>query len=155
MSKLAEQARDAAREKVERLTRSPKGDVDASGWREPLGEQGMAPGVQTGPRPISRRQFRRGGKVHGMVAAKHAGRKPRAAGGMTADEYQNRNLKEANESRRGTEARWRHEDTAAVAHAPSAKAVEWTLSPVVAIGSQGRSSIPTALAGGRDAPRDA
>ena len=30
MSKLAEQARDAAREKVERLTRSPKGDVDAS-----------------------------------------------------------------------------------------------------------------------------
>lgn len=100
MSKLAEQARDAAREKVERLTRTPKGDVDASGWREPVGEQGLQSGVQTGPRPVSRRQFRRGGKVHG-TATKNAGRKPRASGGMTAKEYLNRDVKSANESREG------------------------------------------------------
>lgn len=100
MSALAEQARDKAREKVERLTRAPKGDVDASGWREPLGEQGMAPGLQTGPRPISRRQFRSGGMVHGG-RFEHAGRKPRAAGGMTATEYVNRDIKDANQARVG------------------------------------------------------
>jgi len=100
MSELAITARAKAREKVERLTRTPKGDVDASGWREPLGEQGMAPGLQTGPRPVSRRQFRAGGKVHGG-RFEHAGRKPRASGGMTANEYQNRDMKEANESREG------------------------------------------------------
>lgn len=98
MSALAVQARAKAKEKVERLTRSNTGKIDASGWKEPLGE--MA-GVQTGPRPISRRQFRRGGKVHGEYAAMHAGRKPRASGGMTADGYINRNVKEANESREG------------------------------------------------------
>lgn len=148
MSALAVQARAKAKEKVERLTRSNTGKIDASGWKEPLGE--MA-GVQTGPRPISRRQFRRGGKVHGEHASMHAGRKPRASGGggwkagtkgyedhaanqkihvpntrsttkqytetssptmaaarkerasggMTADGYINRNVKEANESREG------------------------------------------------------
>jgi hypothetical protein len=98
MSALAEQARSKAKEKVERLTRSNTGKVDASGWREPLGEKAN---VQTGPRPVSRRQFRRGGKVHGEHGAMHAGRKPRASGGMTANEYLNRNVKTANESRDG------------------------------------------------------
>jgi hypothetical protein len=92
MSELAINARAKAREKVERLTRTPKGDIDASGWREPLGEQDRAPGLQTGPRPVSRRQFRAGGTVHGGKFA-HAGRKPRASGGMTANEFQNRNMK--------------------------------------------------------------
>jgi hypothetical protein len=101
MSELAIAARAKAREKVERLTRATKGNVDASGWREPLGEQDMAPGLQTGPRPVSPRQFRRGGKVHGEVAKFHAGRKPRSSGGMTADEFLNRNVKEANEKREG------------------------------------------------------
>ena len=81
MSEAAINARAKAREKVERLTRTPKGDVDASGWREPLGEQGLQSGVQTGPRPVSRRQFKRGGKVAGEKAKMHAGRKPRASGG--------------------------------------------------------------------------
>ena len=97
MSALAEQARSKAREKVERLTRKTAGPVDASGWREPLGEKSN---VQTGPRPVSRRQFRAGGKVQGGKFA-HAGRKPRASGGMTANEYLNRNVKSANESRDG------------------------------------------------------
>jgi hypothetical protein len=100
MSEMAITARAKAREKVERLTRTPKGDVDASGWREPLGEQGMAPGLQTGPRPVSPRQFRRGGAVDGGKFA-HVGRKPRASGGMTANDYINRNVKSANEEREG------------------------------------------------------
>jgi hypothetical protein len=121
MSEMAIAARAKAREKVERLTRTPKGDVDASGWREPLGEQGRQSGLQTGPRPISPRQFRRGGKVHGGKFA-HAGRKPRASGGgaskepassmtgdrrdrasggMTVDDYMNRDMKDANMSREG------------------------------------------------------
>jgi hypothetical protein len=98
MAELAEQLRGKAREKAERLTRTPKGNVDASGWREPLGEYGD---VQTGMRPLSRRQFRRGGKVEGE-AKHHMGRKPRASGGMTAGEYLNRDVKTANESRVGT-----------------------------------------------------
>ena len=73
MSALAEQGRARNREKVERLTRSSTGRVDASGWKEPLGEHGD---VQTGMRPISRRQFRRGGKVEGE-SKHHMGRKPR------------------------------------------------------------------------------
>jgi hypothetical protein len=103
MSKLSEQARDAAREKVDRLTRTPKGDVDASGWREPLGEQGMQPGLQTGPRPVSRRQFRRGGKVPGLAAAVHHGRKPRSSGGVTKTDggLINTDVKECNEAREG------------------------------------------------------
>jgi hypothetical protein len=103
MSKLSEQARDAAREKADRLTRTPKGDVDASGWREPLGEQGMQPGLQTGPRPVSRRQFRRGGKVPGVAAAAHPGRKPRASGGLTNTDggLINTDVKSLNESRGG------------------------------------------------------
>lgn len=98
MSTLSEQSRDAAREKAARLTRTPKGDVDASGWREPLGEQGRAPGVQTGPRPVSRRQFKAGGKV-----SMHAGRKPRAKGGTTKTDggLINTDVKEMNEAREG------------------------------------------------------
>src|SRR5579864_9550829 len=99
MSDLAKKARASAEDKAERLTRTPKGNVDASGWREPLGMDG---GVQTGPRPVSRRAFRAGGKVTGSKAIMHAGRKPRATGGMTANDYMNRNMKTANESREGT-----------------------------------------------------
>jgi hypothetical protein len=63
----------------------------------------MDAGIQTGPRPISRRQFRRGGKVAGEAGPKRADRKPRASGGraLTADSLINRNVKEANEERDG------------------------------------------------------
>jgi hypothetical protein len=99
MSELAIAARAKAREKVERLTRSSNGTVDASGWKEPLG---MQADVQTGPRVLSRRQFRRGGKVGGEDAKPHVGRKPRASGGMTSTEFINRDVKAANESRAGS-----------------------------------------------------
>src|SRR5882762_5476881 len=102
MSVASEQARDAAKSKVERLTKSdPHARVDASGYA-PDGP--MDAGVQTGPRPISRRQFRRGGQVEGAKAIARADRKPRASGGraMTADSYINRDVKEANKERDGT-----------------------------------------------------
>jgi hypothetical protein len=98
MSDLSKKARELAEDKAERLTRTPKGDIDASGWREPLGEKG---GIQTGPRPVSRPAFRKGGKVTGAKAIMHAGRKPRASGGMTANAFMNRDMKSANEERDG------------------------------------------------------
>jgi hypothetical protein len=100
MSALSEKARSAALDKVERLTRQSPGKVDASGWREPLGEDGD---VQTGMRVLSRRAFKRGGKVHGESASARADRKPRKSGGaLTADSLINRNVKTANEERDGT-----------------------------------------------------
>jgi hypothetical protein len=100
MSILSEQARSKAKDKVERLTRTPKGNVDASGWREPLGEDGD---IQTGMRVLSRKNYARGGKIEGARAATHAGRKPRKSGGsaLTADSYMNRDMKEANQEREG------------------------------------------------------
>jgi hypothetical protein len=102
MSEMSVTARSKAKEKAERLTRSNTGSIDASGWREPLGENGM---VQTGPRPVSRRQFKRGGKVEGSKGIVHAGRKPRKAGGSTTKTdggLINTNVKEENEARVGT-----------------------------------------------------
>jgi hypothetical protein len=100
MSAMSEKARSKALDKVERLTRTGPNKIDASGWREPLGENA---GVKTGLRPISRRQFKKGGKVMGEKSAMHAGRKPRAKGGaLTADSLVNRDVKEANQKRDGT-----------------------------------------------------
>lgn len=102
MSTVSEKAREAAKSKVERLMKSdPHARVDASGYSP---EGPMDAGVQTGPRPISRRQFRRGGQVEGAKAIARADRKPRASGGrtLTADSYINRDVKAANEEREGT-----------------------------------------------------
>lgn len=102
MSTASEQARDAAKSKVERLMKSdPHARVDASNY-SPDGP--MDGDVQTGPRPISRRQFRGGGQVEGEKSAARADRKPRASGGrtLTADSFINRDVKEANKDRDGT-----------------------------------------------------
>lgn len=81
----------------------PTQKVDASSWSPP---EAMEPGVKTGMRPISARQFKRGGKVAHMEGAKahhHAGRKARKSGGaaLSANSLVNRNVKEANEEREG------------------------------------------------------
>jgi hypothetical protein len=100
MSALSEKARSKAKSKAERLTSSNSGSVDASGWREPTDEKGE---VQTGMRVLSRRQFKRGGKVAGDAAAARADRKPRKSGGsLTAESLINRNVKSANEDRDGS-----------------------------------------------------
>jgi len=99
MSEMSERARARAKAKAERLVKPNSGAIDASGWREPLGELGE---VQTGPRPVSRQTFRRGGKVDGAKGAMRADRRPRKAGGsLTADSLINRDVKEANEKRVG------------------------------------------------------
>jgi hypothetical protein len=101
MSDLSKQARQKAEDKVERLTRSSNGKVDASGWTEPLGEMGS---VKTGPRPVSPRAYKRGGKVRGEPAKMHAGRKPRKSGGRSQIDggLVNTDVKVENESRAGS-----------------------------------------------------
>lgn len=100
MSEMSERARAKAKAKVSRLTTDPHQKVDASSWEPP---EPMHPEVKTGMRPVSRRQFKRGGKVGSEKAAMHAGRKPRKSGGyaLTADSFVNRDVKEANKERDG------------------------------------------------------
>lgn len=99
MSEMSVKARDAAKRKVERLTTDPHQKVDASSWTPPEPENAD---VQTGPRPISKRQYKRGGKVHGEHEKMRADRKPRKSGGRAwVDDYVNRDVKEANEERPG------------------------------------------------------
>jgi len=79
MSELAKRARAAMKAKAGRLTGSdPSKPVDASGYRPP---GAMNANLQTGPTPVSRRQFRAGGKVEGEKPKMHAGRRPRKSGG--------------------------------------------------------------------------
>lgn len=98
MSKLSEESRAKLKSKAERMVRGdPKTPVDASGYTP----EGMLDGdVQTGMRPVSRRQYRNGGGVAGSEVS-HAGRKARKSGG-SANEYINRDAKSANDERAGT-----------------------------------------------------
>ena len=100
MSEMSKKARAALREKAKRLSTEKDVKTDSSNWTpaEPLNAE-----VKTGMRPISRRAFKKGGKVTGEPSVKHAGRKARKSGGkaITADSLINRNQKEANESREG------------------------------------------------------
>ena len=104
MSEASKAARKAMHEKIARITRAdPKQVVDASGYTPP---DALDADVKTGMRPITQRQFKRGGKaknvgeVHGEHAKHHGGRKPRKAGGR-AVEMMNRNEHEANKDRDG------------------------------------------------------
>jgi len=102
MSEMAKKARAAMKDKAKRLgTTDPHQKVDASSWTppEPLDTE-----VKTGLRPISRRAYKKGGKVEGQAAKMHAGRKPRKNGGEAtayANAKINRNVKDANELREG------------------------------------------------------
>jgi hypothetical protein len=94
MSELAKQARSAARDKVRRMIAPNRGDIDASGWREPTDYHGD---VKTGMRPVSRGAYKSGGKVEGEATATRADRSPR---GLVND-YVNRDDKAANQERPG------------------------------------------------------
>lgn len=101
MSETSEKARSAAKSKAERITRAdPNQRVDASGYKP---DRALNGDVVTGMRPISRRQFKRGGSVEGSKGVIRADRKPRANGGktLTADSFLNRDVKEANKERGG------------------------------------------------------
>jgi hypothetical protein len=112
MSELAKTSRQAMRDKAKRLT-SVKGEphekVDSSSWTPP--DMELA-GVKTGARPISKRQYKTGGKVHGVDAKKRGDRMARKSGGkveskdrskryLTPDNLINRDVRMANEEREG------------------------------------------------------
>lgn len=88
MSQTAKSARDAMKAKAKRLASAdPHTKVDSSTWSpaEPLNAD-----IKTGMRPLSRRAFKKGGKVIGNAEgekAKHrSDRAPRASGGKL-DKY--------------------------------------------------------------------
>ncbi len=98
MSELAKDARAKMKAKAERLaTADPHQKVDASSWTP---GEAMDADVKTGMRPVSRRQFKRGGKVEGEGAKHRADRAPRKKGGVV-NAFVNRNDREANEEREG------------------------------------------------------
>lgn len=108
MSEMAKKARAALRNKARKLAGEATGKVDASSFTpsEPLNAD-----VKTGMRPVSKRAFKKGGKVQGTVSKKRADRVQRKAGGKVQSEMaeardianakMNRNLKDANQLREG------------------------------------------------------
>ena len=101
MSEMAKAARAAMKKKAEGMTKAdPHQKVDSSTWTPP---EALNADVQTGMRPISRRAFKKGGKVVGEMSPARADRAPRKSGGkaITATSLINRNVKEANEEREG------------------------------------------------------
>jgi hypothetical protein len=106
MDMIRKSSRKAAMEKAKRLSGGdPREKVDSSTFTPP---DFMNPEVKTGLRPISKRAFKRGGKVahlEGTKAHQHAGKKPRQHGGkaLSADTLVNRSVKEANKSREGAD----------------------------------------------------
>jgi len=102
MSEAAKAARAAMKKKAHRMggKGEPHEKVDASSWSPP---EMLNSGAKTGMRPVSARQYKSGGKVHGEDCGANMGRKPRKSGGraLTANSMINRNQKEANEDRAG------------------------------------------------------
>lgn len=103
MSEMAKKARAALAAKAKKLTTPKHERVDASTWTE---AEPLNAGVKTGLRPISKNQFKKGGKVMGDSGEKRADRKARKSGGRLlatemANAKINRNVKEANELRPG------------------------------------------------------
>jgi hypothetical protein len=100
------QAKAAMNKKISRMITPDKAKVDSSDWTAP---EPLNADVKTGMRPISRRQFKRGGKVkaddkvEGKMCGGRADRKKRQSGGkaLTADSWINRDMKEANKERDG------------------------------------------------------
>jgi hypothetical protein len=104
MSDMAKKARAALKAKAQRLGKDrPLERVDSADWTPP---EMLNADVKTGMRPLSRRAFKKGGKVMGDCNAPRADRKPRKAGGKAeatewANAKVNRNVKDANEEREG------------------------------------------------------
>ena len=102
------QAKAGMNDKISRMTAPLQGPVDASGCTvyDPLDAD-----VKTGMRPVSRRAYKKGGKVDAKVEGKMCGgradRKARKDGGkaMTPNNMINRDVKEANEQRDGIKHR--------------------------------------------------
>jgi len=99
MSELSKKARAAMKSKAQRLgANSAAGKVDASTFTP---AEDLDAGVKTGMRPLTKRAFKKGGKVEGNKAPARADRKARKSGGRIGNEIVNRNAKSANEEREG------------------------------------------------------
>lgn len=102
MSEMSRNARRAMRAKIHRITQATSGKVDASDYGP---EEVLDAGVKTGMRPVSRRAFKKGGKVvavEGKSAPQNAGKKSRGGSKpLSIDALVNRNVKDANEAREG------------------------------------------------------
>ena len=108
MYEMAKKAREAMKSKARKMAGEKDQKVDSSDWSpsEPLNTE-----AKTGMRPISRRAFKKGGKVMGASTPVNLGRKARKSGGKVesekaeAAEYAkaktNRDVKAANEERPG------------------------------------------------------
>ena len=108
MNDMAKKAREAMKSKARKMAGEKDQKVDSSDWSpsEPMNAQ-----APTGMRPISRRAYKKGGKVEGALAPANLGRKARKSGGKVesekaeAAEYAkakiNRDVKAANEERPG------------------------------------------------------
>ena len=82
MSDVAKKARAAMKAKAQRLGADrPLEKVDSSTFTPP---ELLNADVKTGMRPISRRAFKKGGKVMGDCAPTRADRAPRKSGGKAA-----------------------------------------------------------------------
>lgn len=109
MYEMAKKAREAMKGKARKLAAGSSKKVDSSDWTPP---EPLNADVKTGMRPISRRAYKKGGKVEGEACGPmHMGRKARKSGGKVesekaeAAEYAkaktNRDVKAANEERPG------------------------------------------------------
>ena len=108
MSSMAKAARAAMKAKASRMggKGDPKAKVDASTWTPP---EMMNTEAKTGMRPLTRRAFKKGGKVVGKCeggpAKVRADRMKRKTGGRSlVTDLINRNAKKANEEREGGKA---------------------------------------------------
>jgi len=102
MHEYRKAARDGAAQKLKNIeSGEPHTKVDSSSWSPPAMEKAS---VQTGMRPVSPRQYKSGGKVHGEHSKKRADRKARKSGGEVmppVDRLLNRDMKKANDLRDG------------------------------------------------------
>jgi len=101
MHEYLKEAREGAAKKLKGIqSGEPHTKVDSSSWSPP---EMLEADKQTGMRPVSKRQYKSGGKVHGMHAKKRADRKARKEGGrtMSIDGFINRDNKMANDEREG------------------------------------------------------
>ena len=101
MHEYLKQAREGAAKKLKGIqSGEPHTKVDSSSWSPP---EMLEADKQNGMRPVSPRQYKSGGKVHGVHAKKRADRKARKEGGraMSVDGYINRDSKMANDERAG------------------------------------------------------
>jgi len=101
MHEYLKQSRDGAAKKLKGIQNGePHTKVDSSSWSPP---EMLEADKQNGMRPVSKRQYKSGGKVHGEHAKKRADRKARKEGGraMSVDGFINRDDKMANDERAG------------------------------------------------------